>query len=642
METTEIPWVWPNQPATPSTGDLSEEVFDGKVTSLPEAVVREAIQNSLDARDSDIYNDVNIYFDFFNEEINNNHRMYLGELIKIRKKVDHRVPPLWDEGKINWLTIQDTHTTGLEGDTLLRNNFKGKEAYWNYWLNWKTSKKGKGKGGGRGIGRISFLMASDIDTILGFTKRKSDYKTIGCGTSIFKPETYILDGKQLDKTQQAFLVARESEKERSVFELINDEKFLSKWEETFKFTKHYTDKKNTGLAITIPYPNERLTDFSVIAAVIEHYTPVILNGVLNVEVDENIINSHTINTHIRNKKVVKDIQSEEIQEGLGRYIDLVKSLVSEEKFKKIKLKSGNIQKAKNELYEIKKEFIKALSDKLESNKKVCLEIEFPLVKDGDNKNVSIKLVAQQTPADSKPIDRFFRRGMSLPEIRTREHNNIDMVINVDDQDLSDYLNLYEGASHTGFNSSDKVKKKVLESGYKDHEVKKFITNLSDIIRDFLLPDQTKKNLDVFKNIFSVQSIEEVTKRKRRKGKKPIGPEGKVKVPPIPKKPKTIKWKTLKDGFEVLQDVNSARESWPRNISFTVQYVSSGTSSWSKYDFEIEKLDLKYEGCQVTVEDNQVKAIDCTENFKISLCGFDPNRELELIKIRNNKVGNRDE
>ena len=642
MKITETPWLWPNQSAIPSNGDLAEEVFDSKITSLPEAVVREAIQNSLDARDSDIYDDVNVYFDFFTEEINNNHRMYLGDLIKLRKKANHKVSPLWEEGKLHWLTIQDTHTTGLEGDTLLRNNFNGKEAYWNYWLNWKTSNKGPGKGGGRGIGRISFLMASQISTILGFTKRKSDNKTIGCGTSIFEPNTYILDGKKLNKTQQAFLVAKESDEEKSVFELISDYKFLSSWEETFKFTKCYTDKKNNGLAVTIPYPNTRLTDVSIIAAVIEHYTPVILNKVLNVEVDENAINLDTINAHIGKKEVVNNIQSVEIKEGIGRYIDLVKNLVSEEKFKKIKLSSGNIQKAKKELLEIKKEFIKALSDKLNSNKKIFLEIEFPLIREGKSKYVSIKLVAQQTPADSKPIDRFFRRGMSLPDIKTREADNIDMIISVDDQDLSDYLNLYEGASHTGFNESDKVKNKVIESGYKDHEVKKFVANLSTIIRDFLSPDRTQKTLDVFKDIFSVQSIEEGKKRKRRKRIKPEGNQGKVPVGTIPKKPKTINIRTLKNGFELLQNADSEHESWPRNISFKVQYVSSGSSSWSKYDFEIEKLDLKYEGCQLTVEDNMVKAIDCTKSFRISLCGFDPNRELELIKIKNNKVANQDE
>src|SRR5690606_4631428 len=118
------------------------------------------IQNSLDARLNED-EPVVIRFAFHEERIGKRSK-FLQQAIAFREQAALAVPSDWETGKIKWITVEDSNTKGLLGGLDDR-----KGDFWGYWLNFGLSNKiGTGRGG-RGIGRVTFLIASKMHTVLG-------------------------------------------------------------------------------------------------------------------------------------------------------------------------------------------------------------------------------------------------------------------------------------------------------------------------------------------------------------------------------------------------------------------------------------------------------------------------------------------
>lgn len=149
---TRYDWLWLNVGANPVNASLDSEIFDIERFPHIQIFVREAIQNSLDAR-RDENKPVRLRF-AFHETKPVDQSAFLSDLRQKKKDCDLRWPEEWPSGKANWLTVEDSNTSGLNGSLTKRNS-----DFWNYWLNFGISNKdGMGRGG-RGIGRITFPLA---------------------------------------------------------------------------------------------------------------------------------------------------------------------------------------------------------------------------------------------------------------------------------------------------------------------------------------------------------------------------------------------------------------------------------------------------------------------------------------------------
>ena len=144
-------WIWPNANGVVTHQGLDSEMFDHPSYPYFETLVREAIQNSLDAR-VDTNRPVSLKFTFHTEEIGLC-RPYVEQLIQFRRDTKLRVPEEWSNGQISWLLIEDFNTHGLLGP-----RDKRESDFWHYWLNFGQSNKDGSGRGGRGIGRTAFLM----------------------------------------------------------------------------------------------------------------------------------------------------------------------------------------------------------------------------------------------------------------------------------------------------------------------------------------------------------------------------------------------------------------------------------------------------------------------------------------------------
>lgn len=592
-------WIWPSVGATPIHQGLDSEMFDRTDYPYSETFVREAIQNSLDARldpDKPVY----VNFTFHSEGIGPR-RPYLEQVMAHRMKAGLEIPQEWTNGNVRWLLVEDFNSKGLGGSLTSRTS-----DFWNYWLNFGLSNKDGSGRGGRGIGRVTFLIASRLQSVIGYTSRSSDGSSAICGMAVLRA---LEDGDDL-KSTHAYLADGEN---GNIYHLHTSPEFHSQTRSAFAFTG-YDGEYASGLGLAILYPHAELNADGILAAAIENFAPAIMNGSLVLNVDGRRLDASTIDeTAIA---VSGNLNDEAIRADVARYLELVRLAQSGATAQKITLPNA----LKGDLENLRKsDIIKGLQKKLADGQDLVLDIAFPLVRNGGNHHVSLRAVIGVAKS-ARPVDRLFREGMSLPDVRSKSPGELDLVMLVEDGLLATYLNFCEGKAHLDLLESKEVDQKLEQHGFDGRRVKRLIKNLPAELRLLLTPDVTTPDAHVFDSYFSKPS--EVPGKKKKPNKPDEPPE-----PPPPPKPPVFRVETLEDGLRI--KANSDFSDWPVNVTIGLAYAD-GTRrpSWSPYDFKLEDLDIDHSGCDLTIEKNKVKALNCGPDTEIEITGFDTNRELD--------------
>lgn len=598
-------WIWPRVGATPSSDSSDSEMFDRTDYPYTETFVREAIQNTLDARLDQTAAPAVIRFSFHQSDLGPR-RLFLEGAMNCRHDADFPPIPEWSEGKIDWVTIEDFNTKGLDGklDDRLGN-------FWNYWLNFGVSNKEKegAKRGGRGIGRVTFLIASRVNTVLALTRRSVDDRTVSCGMCKLRMKR-TADGSV--RTTHAYLAEKEK---GDVFDLhgMETSSFSQSLASAFKLNGYVAAPRNSGLALVIPYPHKDLIPEGILASSIEHFAPAILNGSLVVEVDNVILNATTMDDIA--KSVASNIHTPSIGADVDRYLDLLRTALADMPELMVDTKAGLA--SLRESAQVKK-----MQEHCTKGEKVAVRIVFELTKNAQTLPARLCAVIARSPQDVAPIDRLFREGMSLPEVKASTPGELDLVLLADEENLAEFLNLCEGKAHLDLLESKEIKAKLEARGYQTPvAVKRFVKGLPSELRLLVTPDITEPDKDVFDDFFALP--DENSERKKSKGGKPdVTPP-----PPPPPRISPIVVETLNDGFRM--KANPDFHDWPINVSVTLAYADGTRSpAWSSFDFAPSDLVTTATGCSPTFVKNKLTAKDCGAGFSIEVAGFDARRELD--------------
>ena len=218
--------------------------------------------------------------------------------------------------------------------------------------------------------------------------------------------------------------------------------------------------------------------------------------------------------------VSEQFNDKAIQNDVGRYLGLIQSVLSEAEPRKTALTRSH----KSELEVLRTTApIETMRKRLAAEESVVLEVEFPLERQGKETNVRFKAVLAATPPGQKPIDRLFREGMSLPDVRSKNPGELDMLLLVDDGLLATYLNFCEGKAHLDLLESKDIRLKLEDNGFSGGpRAKRFIKALPTELRLLLTPDITAPDAHVFDSFFS--------KPTDSPGKK--NPDGDIDPPPL--------------------------------------------------------------------------------------------------------------
>ena len=599
-QSTYYAWQWQGTGPTPVNYGLDSEIFDSEKFPYGQTFVREAIQNSLDAR-SDKDAPVCVKFQFHSSKLEKQ-TQFLGDLQKMKAQCDLPWPEEWDKKYISWLVVEDSNTNGLKGAL----DERGSD-FWNYWLNFGISNKdGRGRGG-RGIGRVTFLIASKINTVIGLTRRQGPDPVVACGMSLMRP---VLVGKEL-KVAWAYLAEKPLD---NTFRLYGDPAFLGELSSTF-VTTDYRKLSGCGFSLIIPYPHSNLTAKSIVAAAIEHFGPAIISRALVLEVDGRVVDRDTIDDLAFEYRDAFSDQA--LRNDPIRLLNLARATVSNPDFELTVNNTG-----KSLMDNLQSETIEAVRLHYANDSKVALAIDLPIQKAGKFSVSRIRAALSQGSKGQSPIDAFFREGMCLPDVVARNAADVDLVVQCDSGELVQYLNLCEGKAHLNLLENSEVKTKLTAAKFNaNFDEKRFIKRLMDDLRLLVLPDQNQPDKSIFDRFFAVPRPA-LAGEKRKPNKKT------VIVPPVASpKVKVFLVDTLPDGFRVKS--NPAYESWPINLHLEIAYADGSTRpAWDKFDFQLSELKVKTTSSfSAGKKGNQMVFKDCDAEFELEILGFDKRREL---------------
>ena len=584
-------------------------MFDQPSYPYTETFVREAIQNSLDAR-LDPTKPVLLNFSFHLEDIGRRHAL-LKDVMSYRERASLEIPDEWQEGKISWLIVEDFNSKGLSGSLDDRTS-----DFWNYWLNFGISnKEGIGRGG-RGFGRVTFLIASRLRTVVGYTKRIQDGSTAVCGMTVLRAQQENGDLKSTD----AYLAKHES---KNIYELHSSPEFHRYVCDSLSFSG-YAEEYPSGLGLAIFYPHKELDSDSILAAAIENFAPAIMDESLALRVNGRTLDAASIIEIARD--VTDHIKDEAIKNNVSRFLSLVRQALRNPPSYKIELPNANANDLKS--FRNKSEIVE-LQQKVVENHTVVMEICFPLYRGEKWTEVSMRAIVGMCLPGQRPIDRLFREGMGLPDVRARGSSELDLIMLVDEGQLAAYLNFCEGKAHLDLLESKEVLQTLKEHGFNGPQIvsaKRLVKRLPYEIRTLFTPDVSEPDSNVFDRFFSKPAVKH--RRKKRGDRKDDDIE-----PIPPPNPAVFNVDTLEDGLRMY--ANPEFLDWPTNVTVTIAYAD-GTRrpSWSPFDFVLDELTIDYYNCDLSKNRNRLRLQNCRQDTTIEITGFDTNRELDTtIRVR---------
>ena len=311
--------------------------FFTTASDLSERLVRESLQNSLDARREG--GTVRVRYRFSGEDgalpAKDADRYLAGLDLHIQ------ADPAADDAEreaitaaracferpMTWLTVEDFGATGLTGDIEANESKEAGNDFWGFFRSVGISPKGEDSGGSWGLGKWVFPDASMINAYLGATRRTGEDRILLMGMAVLR--THAADGVKHPPYGQ-FAAADDSDDDAWLPLPLDSDKedhrdFVLAALDDFRLGR----LDDPGLSVVVPYPKPDLTPEAIARAVITQYFLPIVRGDLSVEIAApgertRTIDAETIASEVTDiaRPASEDAHDEETPESLAGVIRL--------------------------------------------------------------------------------------------------------------------------------------------------------------------------------------------------------------------------------------------------------------------------------------------------------------------------------
>lgn len=313
-------WVFPQTAPFQVQGrDLSEDNFAQEERSNLEILIREALQNPLDARSPDNTGPVKVCMSVLKPgEFDMGH---LGDLMSeefVERLLASGGDPLPKILEASVLVIEDFGTTGLQGrwDNA---DADGTGENWNaFWFReGEGAKSATGSNGRAGQGKITYYRVGGARSVFGMTIRKSDGKALLMGRSAFRRVYPYKGSKYLRHSFWGTGV------EQPLPVVDNNE--ISRFANAF----HLTRKLEPGLSLVIPFPIEFDIDGALRTIITEFYYP-IAKGNLEVTLNGELIGADNVE-EVAMRALPDNVAKEKKSSFSKGFRALVRDVIKDEK-----------------------------------------------------------------------------------------------------------------------------------------------------------------------------------------------------------------------------------------------------------------------------------------------------------------------
>lgn len=279
-----LSWLYPpTQQSRVQGRGLAEDNFAQETKSSLEILMREALQNPLDASDGS-GKPVRVALRLLSPaEVD---QQYLSQLVntEYRTRLEASTGQPLNGASGTALVIEDFGTTGLLG-TYQDSTVDGDQENWNaFWFReGEGAKAGKSSNGRAGQGKVTFYRMGAARAVFGLTSR-ADGKSLLMGRSSFR-SMYTYNKTKFER--DAFWCARENDHVLPA----SDATTLDAFRKAFRLQRQL----EPGLSIVIPFPIAFNAAEALLTVVCEFYYP-IARGRLEVVIDKDLVTSAELDT----------------------------------------------------------------------------------------------------------------------------------------------------------------------------------------------------------------------------------------------------------------------------------------------------------------------------------------------------------
>jgi len=595
------------------------------------SLVRESIQNSLDAKNEDSIDPVLLKF----------------SISEISKKVaseyfydlsDHLVSSIpgsrfFLESEVcRTLIVEDFNTSGLLGnsrkDSLNDKDDPAKNSF--YYFVWAegSSAKTEGNRGRWGIGKIVFPRLSSIKTFFILSNRRKEFapckdEQILLGMSILKGhslagKTYQPDGWWSEFTQEGIPIP--------VAKDIHP-KFKKDW------NLHRVEE--TGLSIVIPYIPEFITKELIRDCVIRDYFIAIQQGLLVVEISDTEstykLDKLNLRTECLNIGVDDRIANSKTRDEMVNLIDMVSdSQQPQAKLFSIEI-NDDFENRWNSIF-IDAEMAEDALNELDSGNTVNFKIAVKIPnKDSfafDNFTIHIRRMT-----DVRTSAVFCREGIVIPSASPNLIRDHLVLVIASEGILANLLADAEGPAHEKW--SDKTDKfRQNYPGSKGGQILTFLRKAPSEMIFKIRGNASQKDSTAFANFFPLPGdpkLGSAGKNEPEKTGEGVRPKEPIK-PEIVRNEQKFQIDSSTNGFSI-KSITDNTTLIGKEIEALVAYkVRSGDSfsKWQVEDFDLTKIKPKLEGCTIIkCEGNNASIYITGRKFKAIWNGFDQIRDLDI-------------
>lgn len=594
--------------------------------NLSEALVREGIQNSLDAaqRDEAGVRQVTVRI-AFQPTASPAARQFLNEqFAPVRENFARGlgipdIAPLFEEGA-GFLVFEDFGTRGLAGDVNEhRLDYAEKNAFFSFFRAEGRSAKSGENLGRWGIGKQVFPTSSRLHAIIGVTVRADSPNRVLMGSAVVR--SHSVNGK--DFQPDAWFGCREKDDEP--VRPTTEAEFIDSFASVFGL-KRGSEK---GLSIVIPAVDERLGGDDLRRGIIRSFFWPILLGELVVELElpekSWTIDADTLALH-RDLLPTPEAAVIEFAAWASTARPSDTTVLSEiAASKPVWAQVGDQLLPVGKLDEIR--------SKLEKEQRVVVKIPVRVRPKTDTREEfkSFFTVYISSCRDSGYHPIFLRDGIVITDVRSPSLSGIRSLVVVDDVPLAGLLGDAEGVNHTQWQKdSPKFHNKYVYGA----ETIRFVSRSVYEIVQRLHAGETKGDPNLLLDIFYLPTDD--GPEEKRKKPDPGNPDV-ITPPPIqlpPPKPKRFVLDSIKGGFTI-KPGQAEFESLPAKIRIEAGYAvrrGNALKKWASDDFVFIRsplrLDPKPVGIAVTKESENLLELEVRKpEFLFGISGFDTKRDL---------------
>lgn len=622
-----VKWFYPEtQPFQVQGRDLSEDNFAQEERSGLEILIREALQNPIDARDPSSSEPVKVRINIlkpgeydgaylanlFDKEYSERLLSSQGELLPSDLK-DQLV-----------LVLEDFGTTGLEG-AWDNANADGPGENWNaFWLREGEGAKASGSNGRAGQGKITYYRISKARAVFGFTVRKSDRKKLLMGRSAFR-RVYPYNGKKFLR-HSFWHIGTEMPTPVVAHQEID----------AFRAAFGLRRSDEPGLSLVIPFPADFNLELALQTTITDFYYPIAC-GHLELSIGAYSFTASNVDD-LANQILTDDVARNKKSSFTKGYRALVRQAINDNinGIKPVEIKANWEKSSALQEESFPEGSLAMLRDAAENGKRIS--VRFPVVvrdrKTGPR--VTTFDVHIEIPEELDRVEEaYIRKDLliaSEAHLSTSSHLQKARALTlITDNELSAFLADAEEPTHLKWNGS---RPRLAEDYSSPQATLRAVRNAAPRLLALVSNGLIKQDVKALAKYFN-KPAEDGAKRGAPGGG---NPGGKAPIPPTPPAPVRKPFRILTDETAIRvayrDPAEAASGSLPMSCSLEVAYEGLDHDPFQEYDpFDFDlanehEYPIVMQGGSIeSRQGNRIEFSVNSQDFGLHVSGFDANIRL---------------